>query len=485
MAVLTEPVGEARRKRPAIGRSMGGADHTHPEMGAGQQQRTTRMGDFMKALEGSVYGEARTGEAQAEAGVGVLKRTEKAPVAKVSMSRPAPAPGANAAQDGAQAVPASFAIKRVQQKDEPDPEPETPPTEREGGPIPMEKDVWKSQADAAEFERRMETLQLEDQIRQLRDVAEHHGQRSEIKRRQAEAKVAEADLSDRTSELRLEGAELLDRQGKHVRDAAAETAAIERRSSTDKADLTRREGEQQARDAERAAEIANLSADEKRAHFEAFKAEADAQIADLKIAHLEEAAQMRVVGASRGVGGGVVERHQASEAMKVQRQVGRIGTQVEARRALKDIGVAQADIRAEGALAKAEHARTTSEIEAVLVEWTGEKRAVLMEKEGDIKGEGLELRADEQRIASELDALNSENLRIQSAGLFLEQDAEKKAGEYASTAADITDWGLENRPAIPDYIAIGKEQERAQALRNLGAGLGIIGGAVNLFRSFF
>ena len=437
-------------------------------------------------------------------------------------------------------------------------------TERQGGAIPTTSDVWRSQQAAAEFERRIETLQTEEQIRQLRDVSAQHAAQAEVTRRQGAALTAQAGVVEQRAGLRERGAgileeragqvgqraglferqaEQLEREARgdearagHLEEQATllgdqaaqaeatstEQADILREQSSTRADVLRRTGDVQAADERRRAEILSLSKEQRNTQLQAFVADAQAQAVELRIAHLEEAAQMRVIGAAKGTGGAYTERLVQSAAGKMERKVGRIGTQVEARRRLRDIGVQTDDIQMEGAAARAAHIETVSEMQAFITERTGDRKAKLIEIQGlmegrrvrlDAKGrtvqaEGartdaagrrlradearlrgeevaseadrLRLEADEQRLAAEVDGLQADNLRIQAAQTFLRADAEAKSADYANTAARISDWALDNRPPIPDYIAIGKKQDRAQTMRSLGSAVGIIGGVASL-----
>ena len=385
-------------------------------------------------------------------------------------------------------------------------------TEREGGAIPTTSDVWRSQQDAAEFERRIETLQTEEQIRQLRDTAAQHAARAEIARREGGQLVSQAGIAERRGELRTreagvleervgaatERVALLEDQAAHIEMESVERASIERDLTSGRADVLRQTGEIRAADERRQAELAGLSKEQRNAQLTAFVADASAQQAELRIEHLEEAAQMRVIGAAKGTGGAYTERLVQSAAGRMERKVGRIGAQVEARRRLRDIGVQADDIRMEGAAARAAHIETVSEMEAFLTEHTGQRRATLTELQGTLDArakrvqareagteeERIRLEADEARLAAEVDGLQADNLRIQAAQTFLRSDAERKSADYAATAARISDWALDNRPPIPDYIAIGKKQDRAQTIRNVGTAVGVIGGVASLGRSF-
>ena len=487
MAVIEGTEVMARRKRPPLGSMTGDADHTHPEAtGMEATQQRQGIGEFMAAIEAGVGGRERTMDAEAEAGLrGDMRRMMSKPLMQPMAGEMAPKMSRPLTQQAPDQLATPPVAKPMMAQQQAPPAPETPPTEREGGDIPMERDVWKSQAAAAEFERRMETLQLEQQITQMRDVAGHHEARRDLLRREGEQKASEAELAERSAELRTSAADLLDRKAEHVETAANEQAALERLNTKTRADVTRQEGQMEAEDARRREQLANLSAEEKAAQFEAFQAEAEQEIQEIELQALEEQANARVLGASRGTGGTLGQQQSRSIMHARDRKVGRIGTQLDARRQLKDLGVAADDIRAQGAAAAAEHARSVSELQASVIAETGRRRAELIESEGRIDRDSTEQQADQQRLAAEMDGLNADNLRITSAQTFLRSDAEEKSATYARTAADITAWGLDNRPPIPDYVHIGKQQERQQTLRNLGSGLGLLGGAIDLFRKFF
>ena len=469
MAVITDTGTMGTPRRPPLGR-----------------ESVTPKGieGFMSALSDSVYGEARTMETEGEAGLRPqvlmaqggnpqmskpLTQRQAEPVAKLSRQAPTPTPVANTA-------PAPTETPS---------EPEAPPTEREGGAIPTQRDVWRSQADAAEFERRLETLQSEQQITQLRDQAGQHRTAADLFRRQGVLATDQAGLAERRQAAGETQATLLDDQAAQAKTSADEQAALERLTGKTRADLERREGQQRVYDARRQQFIAEMNQDAKRAHFEAFQASANAEMEEMRIESQREQAQMRVAAAGRGAGGPVADAQLASVQADLERKTGVIGRQIDIKRELRDIGVNIHEAERVHARAREEHAETVSEMKAVLTEETANRRAALIEAEGDLARRGLEGRAESQRIAAAMDGLESTNLRIQGAQMFLRQDAQEKAASYAEGAADITDWALDNRPAIPDYIHIGKEQDRQAALRNLGAGLGIIGGVVGLAGRIF